>query len=127
MVSVFIILASIFFADNLPTTKISVLLSKELDSSGATKDYIVDELQIECVSDSSVDNQQFEKGSKITINPGINGLIVNNSETNLMSIKIIGKIRILSAKRAYGVPTYKVIFQVKLYLTSVQSNNLVDV
>lgn len=127
LVSIFLIFASVFFAISFSITKISVLLSTELDSSGATKGYIFNELRIECVSDVFINNQQFEKDSKITIKPGTNGLIVNDSETDLMSIKIIGKIRILSAKRSYGVPTYEDTILVKIVDKGIVAINELDI
>lgn len=103
---VLILLTCSFFAAGFPA-RISVLLSTELDNAGTSKGYIFTELEIECLSDVFIDSQTFQQGSKITIKPGDGGLTINDAPTTTTSLTIKGKVRLLSAKRSYGIPTYE--------------------
>lgn len=113
LTSFFLIVSVFLFATTFPA-RISVLLSNELDNAGTTKGYVFNEVKIECLSETSIEAQSFEKGSVVIIKPGANGLLMNDTQINSDSITIKGTIMVLSAKRSYGTPVYEDTILVKM-------------
>jgi len=104
------VLAALFhiliFASILPT-RIDVLLSVELDASGASKGYLFPVVKLECLSPVSVGNETVPAGKIVEIATNQEGLVLNGNPVGSNILVLNGKVKLLSAKRALGIPVYE--------------------
>lgn len=107
-----ILVQVVSFASTSPT-RISVLLSVELDSSGASKGYLFSVVKFECLSSVKVNDSAFSAGDIIEITTNQGGLIVNGNAVGVDTLVLKGTVKLLSAKRALGVPQYSDTIYVK--------------
>ncbi|WP_448378937.1 SpoIID/LytB domain-containing protein [Fervidobacterium sp.] len=121
-----IVLQVTLFSLNFPT-RISVLLSVELDASGGSKGYLFTSAKFECMTPVSFENETFEAGSVLEITTNQESLVVNGNDTGKNTLVFKGNVKLISAKRAIGVPQYTDTIIIKVVNGKIAIINELDV
>lgn len=116
-------------AGDLSNLRLKVLLSRELDSAGSSRGFDFAEVELEAVVASKIVapfDRDVPRGQKLRFKVEGGTLNLDGEAVPASEVTLLGTFRLLSAKRAYGVPVYRDTLIVKQSGSSIFVLNEVD-